>query len=188
MRRTLCGGRPRAGTIFGVGVLLLTGPSGAGKNTVAAALAPRLARCAVVDADVVRWMVVQPHHAPWEGDEGRAQHRLGARNACLLARRFLDAGYDAVLLDALTDEVAALYRWELGSRGLRIVLLLPSYEEVLRRNRVRGPRLNQAEVAMLYEQHARLTDYDERIDTTALTAEEVAAVLVDRLRGQEPGG
>jgi predicted kinase len=164
-----------------VEVLLLTGPSGAGKNTVAAALAPRLGRCAVIDVDLVRWMVRQPHRAPWEGDEGRAQHLLGARNAGMLARSFLDAGYDVVLLDALTDEVAALYRAELSERGLWIVLLLPSFEEVLRRNRGRGPRLKEEEVVMLYEQHARLTDYDERVDSTSLSAEDVAGLLRDRL-------
>lgn len=166
-----------------MGVLLLTGPSGAGKNTVAAALEPRLERCAVIDVDLVRWMVRQPHRAPWEGAEGRAQHLLGARNASALARNLLDAGYEVVLLDALTDEVAALYREELSGRGLRIVLLLPSFEEVLRRNRVRGPRLTEEETTMLYEQHARLTGHDERIDSTSLSAEDVAALLRDRLVG-----
>ena len=166
-----------------MGVLLLTGPSGAGKNTVAEALAPRLERCAVIDVDLVRWMVRQPHRAPWEGEEGRTQHRLGARNASVLARSFLDAGYDVVLLDALTDELASLYRAELAGRGLWIALLLPSFEEVLRRNRVRGPRLKEAEVEMLYEQHARLTGYDERVDSTSLSADEVADLLRERLAG-----
>jgi chloramphenicol 3-O-phosphotransferase len=169
-----------------VGVLLLTGPSGAGKNAVAAALTPQLERCAVVDVDLVRWMVLQPHRAPWEGDEGRAQHRLGARNACLLARSFLDAGFAVVLLDALTAEVAALYRTELSDRGLWIVLLLPTFEEVLRRNRVRGPRLKDEEVVMLYQQHASLAGYDERIDNTNLSAQEVAALLRPRLRSAHP--
>jgi chloramphenicol 3-O-phosphotransferase len=166
-----------------VGVLLLTGPSGAGKNAVAAALAPRLERCAVIDVDLVRSMVRRPHRAPWEGEEARAQHLLGARNAGALARNVLDAGYDVVLLDALTDDVAALYRAELSGRDLWIVLLLPSFEEVLRRNRVRGPRLKQEEIVMLYEQHARLTGHDERIDSTSLSADEVAALLRDRLAG-----
>jgi chloramphenicol 3-O-phosphotransferase len=166
-----------------VGVLLLTGPSGAGKNTVAAALAPRLQRCAVVDVDLVRWMVLQPHRAPWEGDEGRTQHLLAVRNASVLAGNFLDAGYDVVLLDALTQEAAALYRSELSARGLWVVLLLPSFEEVLRRNRARGPRLKDEEIVMLYEQHARLTSYDEQIDNTLLSAEDVAALLRDRLHG-----
>jgi adenylylsulfate kinase-like enzyme len=164
-----------------VGVLLLTGPSGAGKNTVAEALAPQLGRCAVIDVDLVRWMVRQPHRAPWEGEDGRAQHLLGARNASMLARSFLDAGYDVLVLDSLTDEVAALYRAELSERGLTIVLLLPTFEEVKRRNRVRGPRLKDEEVAMLYDQHARLSSYDKRIDSTSLSADDVATLLRDRL-------
>jgi hypothetical protein len=69
----------------------------------------------------------------------------------------------------------------MSGRGLWIVLLLPSLEEVHRRNRVRGPRLKEEEVVMLYEQHARQTGNDERVDSTALSAEDVAAFPGDRL-------
>lgn len=73
-------------------VLILTGPPAAGKNSTASIFAKELSRCAVIDVDVVRWMVVQPHKAPWDGDEGKAQQKLGVQNACALARNFIDAG------------------------------------------------------------------------------------------------
>ncbi len=160
-----------------MGVLLLTGPPGAGKNTVAALLAPRLHRCAVIDVDLVRWMVLRPHRAPWDGEEGAAQGRLGVRNACLLARSFVGAGFAAVIHDVISDETARLYRAELAGLEPRIVLLLPALEEIRRRNRLRGPRLTDDEIAMLYERQARLTRYDWRIDNTALPPEALAGQL-----------
>jgi DNA polymerase III delta prime subunit len=86
-------------------VWILTGLPGVGKNTVASALARCRQRCAIVDVDLVRWMVVQPHHAPWEGSEGEAQQLLGVTNACMLARNFDAADYDVVLLMALLEAV-----------------------------------------------------------------------------------
>ncbi len=59
-------------------MLILSGPTAAGKNTVGRVLAQRRRRCAVVDFDAVRAMFVQPHRAPWQGTEGRAQHLLGS--------------------------------------------------------------------------------------------------------------
>ncbi len=45
-------------------MLILSGPTAAGKNTVGRVLAQRRRRCAVVDFDAVRAMFVQPHRAP----------------------------------------------------------------------------------------------------------------------------
>ena len=70
-------------------IVILTGPAGAGKNTVAEIFAKKRERCAVVDVDVVRHMLVEPHKAPWAGDEGRVQQVLGVQNACALAKNFL---------------------------------------------------------------------------------------------------
>ncbi len=45
-------------------LLILTGPAGAGKNTVGHILAQLREKCAVVDADDVRHMAIKPHIAP----------------------------------------------------------------------------------------------------------------------------
>lgn len=160
-----------------MGVLLLTGPPAAGKNTVAVAIAERLTRCAVVDVDAVRWMALRPHAAPWEGEEGRAQQELGVRNACALARNFGDAGFDVVVLDVLSAGTMALYRRLLAGADLRVVRLLPSWAEVVRRNRDRGERLRAEEVEMLYGGQVDLAGWDLSVDNSALTAGEVAQRL-----------
>jgi gluconate kinase len=161
-------------------VLILAGPPGAGKNTVAAAIAERLERCAVIDVDKLRGMVVKPHRAPWEGPEGEAQLRLGARNACLLVPIFLEEGFRVVVCDALTHETLAVYRERLSTHSLRVVLLLPSLWETQRRNagRRRAQVLQAHEVETLYRQHEQLQDIEERIDSTNLHADRVAELLV----------
>jgi adenylate kinase family enzyme len=160
-----------------VTVLVLTGPPGAGKNTIAALVARRLNRCAVIDVDMVRWMVLQPHAAPWDGDEGITQQRLGVQNACLLARSFIAAAFDVIILDVLTNETAKLYADELKEYALKIVLLLPTFDEIQRRNALRGKRITDDEVEMLYDWQKQLSVYDARIDNSNLSVEEAAAQL-----------
>jgi chloramphenicol 3-O-phosphotransferase len=158
-------------------VLILTGPPGAGKNTIAAAYARQQARCAVIDVDLVRWMILQPHRAPWEGDEGRAQQRLGVQNACELARSFRAHGFLVVIHDVVSEETARLYRQELPGHEPKIVLLLPTFEEIVRRNALRPPRLTPEEIRAQYRSQAVFTDYDHTLDNTTLPPEEVAAQL-----------
>jgi predicted kinase len=160
-------------------VLILTGPPATGKNTIAALVAKRLSRCAVIDVDMVRWMVLQPHKAPWEGEEGKAQQRLGVQNACSLATSFIRAGFDVIILDVLTDETARLYGAKLRRFALTIVLLLPTFDEIRKRNAIRGKRITDEEVEALYNGQKHLSVYDARIDNSDLTAEETASQLLE---------
>jgi adenylylsulfate kinase-like enzyme len=159
-------------------VLILTGPAGAGKNTIASIYANARERCAVIDVDVVRWMVLKPHVAPWGGEDGRRQHRLGVRNACMLARNFIEEGFEVVILDVLSDEIARLYEAALEPVSVNIVLLMPSFEEIQKRNRDRlGRSLTDEEIANCYESQTQLRTFDRKIDNTRLSPAEVAYML-----------
>ena len=158
-------------------VLILTGPPAAGKNRVAPLIARERERCAVIDVDQVRWMILQPHAAPWEGEEGKRQCIFGVENACILARRFVDAGYDVVILDFIWPYTIDIYHQSFTTDKAQIVLLMPSLAEVLRRNHARGS-LPGHEVEMLYTEMQNLTGYDHRIDNTDLSVEELAPQLV----------
>ena len=72
-------------------MLILTGPTAAGKNTVGRLLAYQRHRCAVVDFDLVRAMFVQPHQPPWMGEEGKMQQILGVQHVFNLAIGFAKA-------------------------------------------------------------------------------------------------
>lgn len=159
-------------------VIVLTGPPGAGKNTIAQIIAKQKNQCAVIDVDLVRWMILQPHKAPWEGEAGKKQQLLGVQNTCLVANNFLKEGYEVIILDVLTTDTAKLYRKQLQKSNVKILLLLPTYEEILRRNIIRPPRLKEGEVKMLYDQQRAFTGYDEIIDNTHLFPEDTAQKLL----------
>lgn len=159
-------------------VIILTGPPGAGKNTIAQIIAKRRNQCAVIDVDLVRWMILQPHKAPWEGNEGKKQQMLGARNACLLAHNFFKEAYEVIILDVLTTDTVKLYKKQLQKNKVKIILLFPTYEEIIRRNIFRPPRLKENEVKMLYDQQKEFTEYDEIVDNTNLSPEETAQKVI----------
>jgi predicted kinase len=158
-------------------MLILTGPPAAGKNTIALHLARTRARCAVIDVDAVRAMLVQPHHAPWQGAEGQRQHFLGVALACQLAAGFVNDGCEVIILDVLSPPIAARYRDLLAPYAPTIAQLLPTQEECHRRFHARGPALTSAEFALLYREQSAFTDYHARIDNTDLSVAEAAAQL-----------
>ena len=155
-------------------LLILTGPAGAGKNTIAELAAKKREKCAVIDVDTIRWFLRNPHKAPWEGKEGKAQQLLGVKNACALAENFMKENCDVIILDVINDETAKLYRELLKNHNPKILLLLPSFEEIQKRNTMRPPRLRREEIEMIYKWQESLTEFDERIDNSNLSAEEAA--------------
>lgn len=158
-------------------ILILTGPPGAGKNTISSVFARHGKKCAVIDVDLIRWIILQPHKAPWEGEEGHKQQLLGVRHACMLAKSLISENYDVLILDVISDETAQIYKGTLKDSQPKIVLLLPSFEEIKRRNKIRPPRLKEEQIKMLYKQQKSLTKYDLKIDNTNLSAEEVVSKM-----------
>jgi len=159
-------------------LFILTGPPGAGKNTIASQFLQKLTKYAVIDVDSVRQMVVQPHKAPWEGVAGKAQQELGTHNASMLAVSFLRAGYSVLVLDVITDRTAKIYKQQLRGLDPKIILLLPKFKEVQKRNRNRPPRLKDKEIKMLYRWQQELTVFDKKIDNTNVSATQVVKQLL----------
>ncbi len=162
-------------------VLVLTGPPAVGKTTVGRLVALARTRCAMVDIDDVRHLVVSGHAAPWDGADGRAQQDLGVLNGCALATNFAARGVDAVLVDVLDDATAARYR-DLLADPL-IVQLTVHYQEALRRAHTRTVHLTWEEFGQLHGQQSQFTGAEFRIDTTHLSTEETAARLVSLWTG-----
>jgi broad-specificity NMP kinase len=162
-------------------MLIITGPTAAGKNTVAMQLARQRGRCAVVDFDLVRRMFVQPHEPPWAGEEGRAQQVLGVHQVCSLAEGFVAAGWEVIILDVLSDMTADIYYLRLGRFLPRVVQLLPTFSELSRRFHERGPVLTEEELKVVYEEQIEYTKYDLRIDNTRLEPQEVASQVASWL-------
>jgi predicted kinase len=151
--------------------MLLTGGPASGKSATAAELAKTLPRVAVIDVDDIRHLVVAGHAAPWDGDEGVLQQRIGVENSCDLARRFLGAGIEVVMADVLNDAAAALYRRLVPS--VVIVRLRLPLREARRRATLRPRHLTDREFEDLHAMEVTNTfPADHDIQVGGLSLEE----------------
>src|SRR5258707_4608822 len=158
--------------------LVLTGGPAVGKSTTASLVARRCARAAVIDVDDVRQLVVSGAAAPWDGAEGLAQQRLGVENACGLARRFHEHGFEVIIADVLTPDTLHLYRQQLP-RCL-IVRLHVTPVEARRRAGTRHVYLTDAEFDDLHnEDRGNPPSADHHLDVTALTIEDQTAAVAE---------
>ncbi len=162
-------------------MLILSGPPVAGKNTIGTLRARQRDHCAVIDVDQVRAMIVQPHRAPRDGEEGWRQQRLGVLQTCRLATGFADGGWEVIILDVVSGRILPLYRQHLDQYPSLVVQLLSDWAERRRRFLARGPALPDDEFAMIYREQATFTGYALQIDNTALPASDVVAQLAPLL-------
>jgi adenylate kinase family enzyme len=163
-----------------VTILLLTGPPASGKNTIAELLANRLERCAAIDVDQLREMIVQPRNTTWESRERSSQENVVVKNACSLARNFMEAGYDVVISDVITEQSLDTYKSALSQTSIKTILLLPTESEIMGRLLSRPDYLSRGEVTHVYDQQAQFTDYDDKLDNTEIQPDDVVDWLLQR--------
>ncbi|GAB2795612.1 AAA family ATPase [Streptomyces daliensis] len=138
--------------------VLLIGPAGAGKTTVARHWAERRAvPTSHISLDDVREWVRSGFADPQTGwnDYSEAQYRLARRTCGFAARNFLANGISCILDDAVFPDrpVVGLGGWKRHvGPGLIPVVLLPGLEIVLERNAARSGnrRLTDEEVARIH--------------------------------------
>ncbi|KUN11535.1 hypothetical protein AQI96_19955 [Streptomyces canus] len=176
-----------AGTTLAV---LLIGPAGAGKTSVAKCWADhRRVPTAHISLDDVREWVRSGFADPQSGwnDHSEAQYRLARRTCGFAARNFLANGISCILDDAVFPDrpVVGLGGWKRHvGPGLLPVVLLPGLEIVLERNAERSGnrRLTDEEVARI---HGRMAGWYGSglpiIDNSQMDVAQTARVLDDVL-------
>ncbi|WP_043263496.1 Pro-rich N-terminal domain-containing protein [Streptomyces sp. CT34] len=138
--------------------VLLIGPAGAGKTSVARHWADtRRVPTAHISLDDVREWVRSGFADPQSGwnDNSEAQYRLARRTCGFAARNFLANGISCILDDAVFPDrpVVGLGGWKRHvGPGLLPIVLLPGLEIVLERNarRTGNRRLSDEEVARIH--------------------------------------
>ncbi|WP_309054293.1 AAA family ATPase [Streptomyces sp.] len=182
---------PGGGTGTATLAVLLIGPAGAGKTTVARHWAQRRrVPTAHISLDDVREWVCSGFADPQSGwnENSEAQYRLARRTCGFAARNFLANGISCILDDAVFPDrpVVGLGGWKRHvGPGLLPVVLLPGLEIVLERNAERSGnrRLSDEEVAAIHGRMAGWygsglpiidnSTYD--VETTARVLDEVLA-------------
>jgi chloramphenicol 3-O-phosphotransferase len=176
---------------FGVAsgrVIVITGPAGAGKSTVAEAIGGLLDRAALIQLDALTDMVRTGAPVPhWEGGDRQASYRhysLAVSNAAALSRNFTAAGYDA-LVEGVFEQPSELddFLQQLEGAEIYFVTLLPQVEEVGRRDQARS--WDQQMGVRSRELHGIFSFNGEirglRIDSTGLMPDETARLILEQL-------
>ncbi|MDX2828744.1 hypothetical protein PV416_48805 [Streptomyces ipomoeae] len=166
--------------------VLLIGPAGAGKTSVAKYWADhRRVPTAHISLDDVREWVRSGFADPQSGwnDNSEAQYRLARRTCGFAARNFLANGISCILDDAVFPDrpVVGLGGWKRHvGPGLLPVVILPGLDIVLERNaeRTGNRRLTDEEVARI---HGRMAGWYGSglpiIDNSQLDVPSTARVL-----------
>ena len=116
---------------------LFGGPAAAGKSTLARAWCATHERAVHVELDAVRDLIVAGRADPHRpGVLQYEQYQLSVAACVNLARTFLAAGYDVAVDDVLPpDAFERDWRPLLAGLDWRVVIVLPTLEETLRRSR-----------------------------------------------------
>jgi predicted kinase len=170
-------------------VLIVSGPPGSGKSTVAPLVARRCASAVCLESDWFWTTIASGHVTPWLA-EADAQNRTVLRAWAAAAAVFAQGGYTVVMngivgpwsLDLVSREVARV------GADVHYVVLRPSLDVALTRATQRAPLTpgnvpltEEGPIRQLWEQFQNLGTLEAHvIDTTTHSPEETAEMVWTR--------
>jgi adenylate kinase family enzyme len=117
-------------------LIILTGPPGAGKSTIAKLLANKFSRSVHFSTDTIRHFIVGGNCAPWDtSNEAKKQHKLSEEIAQLIISKFIQNKY-VVILDGIYQDKDFIKFRKKYSKVLGFTLL-PEIQVNYRRDKMR---------------------------------------------------
>lgn len=164
-------------------VWLINGIPGAGKTTVSRGLAKRFPKGAHIEGDRLHAFVVAGNVPPGgkPEEESNRQLYLCAKNLCLLARSFAEAGFVPVM-DYVVASRRNLGRYEeqLAGHRLYFVTLAPLIEVVLTRDAQREKHFAKQFAYLDGVIRRELTGVGLWVDSSRMTAEETVEHIMEQ--------
>jgi hypothetical protein len=173
------------------GVFLVTGAQAAGKSTVGRLLAGRFDRGAFIEGDLMWKLVVsgaEDMGGDQPSDEAVRQYLLRLQHGAMLADSLYENGFTAVHSDIVMGESLGPYVGMVRNRPLFVVMLYPSIDAVVARERER-PKTAYRDLGPTLEDAVRTfygwIDATERIglwiDSTKQTPDETVDEIMSRV-------
>jgi predicted kinase len=163
-------------------ILLVTGPPGSGKSTLARELARAAQRGAHLDADALQALLVsgRARRGSAPDEEVNAQIDLRWANLVSLAANYADAGFLAVIDDALNDRARLMSIVEhLAPRRVHLVVCTPPVETALARDAARDQPVAHRWRHLYTEVRDALSGLGLHLDTDGLTVQQSVAQVTD---------
>lgn len=172
--------------------VLVTGIQGAGKSTVGRMLAEWFEYGAFVEGDQMWKLIVSGRidMTPDPDPEALRQLELRFKNGAMLVDSLVEAGFTAVHADLIFEGFLYQYVSWLRTRPVRVVVLAPSMEAVMERERGRGGDAYRAWVEQGGSLEAALQTFQTSlnltprvglwIDSTSQTPEETVNEILSR--------
>jgi adenylate kinase family enzyme len=165
--------------------LIISGPPGSGKTTLAAALAPHIPRCVHLQTDWFYAAIKTGYVEPWLA-AAEQQNRTVVQAAAQAAVEYARGGYFVVLDGVVLPWAREIYDAAMRAEQceLAFLVLLPSPEETTRRGMSRriDHGLTPEVYAEMHRQFAEVNfDAELVLDPTALSVEELVVAAKHRV-------
>jgi 2-phosphoglycerate kinase len=168
-------------------ICIVTGPAAVGKSTITKELAKKFTNSARIDVDYIREMIVNGYAKPFRNNKKtKAQLLLSRKNACSLAKNFIESGF-CVFIDDVISKKSSLdfYLKSLCDYRVFVFLLFCDKDVLYKRDTARTRELAMGKRAIQLHNHFSKRLDENRwfiVDTSKSAASETAKQIMDIIK------